>query len=121
VSGRYGREKIGESMTWSGDERRKGCIPAIMGEECFKRHAEIDGHIGEGKFWRGVIIALILAIVVQLGAFLMNFQRLTTMVEMSEKRLIALEDMFPRTRGFTGPTGPQGIQGIQGEAGKNGR
>lgn len=31
----------------------------VLQPEGYKRHAEIEGHIKEGKFWRGVMVTAI--------------------------------------------------------------
>ena len=64
----------------------------VLQPECYKRHAEIEMHIQEGKGWRTAIIALVLAIIVQISGFLMLWGQLTKMVEINTKRLDRLEN-----------------------------
>ena len=61
--------------------------------DCYKRHAEIQAHIEEGKGWRTAIISIIIAIFVQVGAFLVMWGSVTKMVEINTKRLDRVEDL----------------------------
>ena len=73
--------------------------------ECYKRHAEVDNHIKEGKFWRGVIITVAVAgTTILIGQYNMSIEnnskitaltsKLTTMVEVNTTRLTRLESMY---------------------------
>ena len=53
----------------------------VLQPECYKRHAEIENHIKEGKGWRATIITVGLAIFIQVGAFLVMWGSLTTTVK----------------------------------------
>lgn len=75
----------------------------ILQPECYKRHAEYDGHIKEGKFWRGVIISVVIAGTgVLIGQYNMSIEnnnkilaltsKLSIMVEINTARLGKLED-----------------------------
>ena len=87
----------------------------VLQPECYKRHAAIEGHIEEGKMWRGAIIGIILTVLLQIGSFIYFYGRLTYMVEIDSKRLYELESLFPRSKGDRGEKGVQGIQGIPGK------
>ena len=74
----------------------------VLQPECYKRHAEIDGHISEGKFWRGVIVTAILTgigiLIAQYNMSIENSNKmtyanaqLTKMVEINTQRLNVLE------------------------------
>ena len=99
----------------------------VLQPECYTRHAEIENHIKEGKFWRGVIITVAVAgSGILIGQYNMSIEnnskvtaltsKLTTMVEVNTKRLDFLENKVFYVKG---EQGIQGIQGIQGEKGKN--
>lgn len=112
---------------------------SVFHPECYKRHAVIDNHIEEGKGWRATIVTIVIAIFIQIGAFLVMWGGLTTTVKKNNEyiwqdmtpklnentrnvdRLIAkLEDIkFIAVQGEQGKQGIQGRQGIQGEPGKN--
>ena len=62
--------------------------------ECFKRHAVIENHIEEGKGWRSLIITLVLAMVIQIGAFLQMWGSINKMVEINTKRLDRIEQVM---------------------------
>jgi len=87
---------------------------------CYKRHAEIDNHISEGKGWRSLMITLALSMVIQICAFCVLWGRLTQMVEINTNRITSLESLFPRqgNQGNPGEIGPQGPQGERGLDGK---
>ena len=70
---------------------------------CYTRHAEIEGHIKEGTFWRGVLVSVIIAgisiLIAQYNMSIENnnkvialYSKLTTMVEINTARLAKLED-----------------------------
>ena len=75
----------------------------ILQPECYTRHAEIENHIKEGKFWRGVIITVAVAgSGILIGQYNMSIEnnskitaltsKLTTMVEVNSARLNKLEE-----------------------------
>jgi hypothetical protein len=77
----------------------------ILQPECYKRHAEIEGHIKEGKFWRGTIVtAAISFMVVLIAQYNMSIQnnekiisanaKLTNMVEINTVRLNRIEAIY---------------------------
>jgi len=76
---------------------------SVLQPECYKRHAEIDGHIQEGKFWRGVIITVTIAgmgiLIGQWNVANENnakmvalMSKVTTMVDVNTARLARLEN-----------------------------
>jgi hypothetical protein len=94
--------------------------------DCYKRHTEIDGHIKEGKFWRGVIVTVIIAgASIFIGQYSMAVEnnnkmialnsKLTTMVEVNTKRLDRLEDIAFYYKGNKGDTGATGAPGKDGK------
>ena len=71
--------------------------------ECYTRHAEIENHIKEGRFWRGVIITVAIAGTgILIGQYNMSIEnnnkatallsKLTTMVEVNTNRVSRLEE-----------------------------
>ena len=101
---------------------------SAFGPSCYKRHAAMDNHIGEGKFWRGVVIAFVMTYgAVLIGQYNMSIQnnekmialtsQLKTIAEGNIKRLDRLEErmFFYKSEsneqgavGITGPIGPVG-------------
>ena len=49
--------------------------------ECYKRHAEIENHITEGKGWRFAIIGILITLMTQVGAFLFMWGGITSTVQ----------------------------------------
>jgi len=77
---------------------------ATLQPECYKRHAEIELHINEGRFWRGVIITAVLTFGgILIGQYNMAIQndknmiaanaKLTKMVEINTARLDRIENL----------------------------
>ena len=73
--------------------------------ECYKRHEQIESHISEGKFWRGVIVTFFVAFgSILIGQYNMSIQnnnkvialnsKLTTMVEINTERLNRIEAVY---------------------------
>jgi hypothetical protein len=105
----------------------------VLQPECYKRHAEIEGHIKEGRFWRGVIVTVAVAGTgILIGQYNMSIQNndriialtseLKTIATANVKRLDRIEDMvfyYKGEKGAAGPAGATGAQGIQGVAGKD--
>jgi len=48
--------------------------------DCYKRHAEIENHITEGKGWRIAIIGILVTLMTQVGAFLFMWGGVTNTV-----------------------------------------
>jgi hypothetical protein len=77
----------------------------MLQPECYARHANIDNHISEGKFWRGAIITIGIAFGgIMIGQYNMSIEnnnkmialnsKLTTMVEVNTLRLNRLENFY---------------------------
>lgn len=99
----------------------------VLQPECYKRHAEVDNHIKEGKFWRGVIITVAIAGTgILIGQYNMSIEnnskitalmsKLSTMIEVNTRRLDRLEGKIFYEKG---EKGDKGDTGATGPAGKN--
>jgi hypothetical protein len=75
----------------------------VLEPACYKRHSEIENHIKEGRFWRGVIItAALTGITILIAQYSMAIEnnnkmialtsKLTTMVDLNTLRLSKIED-----------------------------
>lgn len=62
--------------------------------DCYKRHAEIENHIQEGKGWRSLIITLTITIMLQVGIFLQMWGGINKMVEVNTLRLNRVEALL---------------------------
>jgi hypothetical protein len=82
----------------------------VLQPECYKRHSEIENHIKEGKFWRGVIVTAVLAgitiLITQYNMAIDNnnkmialTSKLATIAENNIKRLDRMEDMIFYVKG----------------------
>jgi hypothetical protein len=102
----------------------------ILQPECYKRHAEIDNHIKEGRFWRKTIIGIALTgSAILIGQYNMSIEndkkmiaanaKLTQMVEINTRRLDKIEDWAFLIKGDKGDRGATGATGARGEAGKD--
>jgi len=112
-----------------------------MRPECYKRHAEIDNHIIEGKGWRMAIIGILITVITQVGAFLFMWGGLTNTVNKNssylwgeltdsarentrnmDRLMVKLENIkliaVVGDQGIPVIQGEQGIQGVPGKAGK---
>jgi hypothetical protein len=87
---------------------------------CYTRHAEIDGHIKEGKFWRGVIVTVTIAgIGILIGQYNMSIEnnnkivaltsKLSVIADANIKRLDRLEDKIFCYKGDISKDGKNGI------------
>ena len=79
----------------------------VLQPECYKRHEQIDNHISEGKWWRGVIVTFAITFGgILIGQYRMSIEndkkvtalnaKLATMVEVNTKRLDVLENFVYR-------------------------
>ena len=113
------------SEQWNGEERRS----QPLHPDCYVRHAAMDNHINEGKFWRGTIIAFVLAFSgILVGQYNMSIQnnekiisltsKLSQIAESNIKRLDRMEDKIFY---YVGERGSDGKTGATGAAGKDGK
>jgi len=104
----------------------------VLQPSCYKRHEQIENHIKEGRFWRGVIITLAIAGTgILIGQYNMSIQnndkiialtsKLATIADSNVKRLDRMEDMIFYIKGDKGDKGDTGSIGQSGTNGTNGR
>jgi hypothetical protein len=88
--------KIANSLTGLSLFDKMTKEPEPLQPECYKRHAEIENHITEGRGWRGVMITVVITLIVQVCSFLIMWGSLTKTVEVNTKRITDLEIIHPR-------------------------